>query len=663
MTAWTVQATFAGSGGMSFLGYAQRALQPDADSSDGLWTDQTGGTNLNAQISEMIADDSNYIQSSVNPVIDVCKISLSDPSGSPTLPISVQYRYKKTGTSNVDLKVRLLQGTTEIAAWLHTNIGTSFLVADQALTSPQFAAISDFTNLFLEFTANPYLGPGDVVSGATAWWGLRAYSSVATGSNTVRLRRDSDNTEQDFVTLSPTGALDTASITSFKGAANLFVVKLYDQAGTNDMVQATAANQPTLTTSPVRMVFGGGNQILLTAGNVSQTRPWTKSVVAMRTSNFTSQQNLLQDTTGGFSTLYFTSSANTAACSACGANQVFTGLAADNTFHTIIGTAKSSGTEDAWVDSTNQSGTATGVDISGGESYGSGSTVGSSPLYGQELEAAIWPVAFNSAQGLALSANQLNYWFGSYTGPGDIVGGATAWWGLRGYARGSVGMKSVRLRRDSDNAEQDFLILRGGALDVASITTFKGGANLFVVKLYDQAGTNDMAQATSANQPSLTLSGIGSLPIMTFDGSNDQLTSSMTASQPLTMSVVAIQTPGAGQSSVLTDSVRATGYNRLGTNIAFIFGSSQVQAAAAEGSWHALHGVINGASSSITVDGSAAVTGNINDSVNGLVASTQFGTTGALINGSLTEGGVWPSALSSTNISNLSSNQHSYWGF
>lgn len=46
-----------------------------------------------------------------------------------------------------------------------------------------------------------YAGPGDVVSGATAWYGLRAYNAAYAASGTgevVNLRRASDNTTCDF---------------------------------------------------------------------------------------------------------------------------------------------------------------------------------------------------------------------------------------------------------------------------------------------------------------------------------------------------------------------------------------------------------------------------------------------------------------------------------
>lgn len=63
-----------------------------------------------------------------------------------------------------------------------------------------------------------YTGPGDVVSGATVWYGLRAYNAAyATGSNNaVNVRRASDNTTTNIVILA-NGNLDTATAASFAG--------------------------------------------------------------------------------------------------------------------------------------------------------------------------------------------------------------------------------------------------------------------------------------------------------------------------------------------------------------------------------------------------------------------------------------------------------------
>ncbi len=65
----------------------------------------------------------------------------------------------------------------------------------------------------------------------------------------------------------------------------------------------------------------------------------------------------------------------------------------------------------------------------------------------------------------------------TYTGPGDVVSGATAFYGMRGYsaAFASPGTgKAINYRRASDNATQDGVILVNGNFDIASYNTFVG---------------------------------------------------------------------------------------------------------------------------------------------------------------------------------------------
>jgi hypothetical protein len=128
-------------------------LRPDADDTDGSWVDSSGGTSLFDKIDETSLDDADYIRSALDPVHDICKIRLSDPGGSVSEPAKVRYRYRKRGDARTDLTVTLLQGATPIAVWSNSNIGTTFTTAEQTLTTPQFTAISDFTNLFLQFDA------------------------------------------------------------------------------------------------------------------------------------------------------------------------------------------------------------------------------------------------------------------------------------------------------------------------------------------------------------------------------------------------------------------------------------------------------------------------------------------------------------------------------
>ena len=129
--------------------------RPSADSADGLWTDQAGGTSLFGALDESVASDSDYIQSGDAPSADVVKIKL----GSLTDPVSstghvVRYRIGKTGTGTVNLTARLVQGTTTIAEWAHTDIAAGPTDVSQTLTGPQADSITNYADLYVEFQAD-----------------------------------------------------------------------------------------------------------------------------------------------------------------------------------------------------------------------------------------------------------------------------------------------------------------------------------------------------------------------------------------------------------------------------------------------------------------------------------------------------------------------------
>lgn len=115
-------------------------------------------------------------------------------------------------------------------------------------------------------------------------WGvysLRRQISSYAGS-AIRVRRSSDNTEQDIGFSS--GELDTASLTSFVGANNAYVTKWYDQSGAgNDLAQSTQANQPRIVSSGVvdkydnkpAVYFDGSNDHLGTSATTGTTNKYT----------------------------------------------------------------------------------------------------------------------------------------------------------------------------------------------------------------------------------------------------------------------------------------------------------------------------------------------------------------------------------------------------
>jgi hypothetical protein len=91
----------------------------------------------------------------------------------------------------------------------------------------------------------------DIFGQPAAAYSLRRLSSTVT--NCIRVRRSSDNAEQDigFVSGSADSPVDTTDMLNFVGAGNNgFVVTWYDQSSNaRNATQATAANQPQIVSS------------------------------------------------------------------------------------------------------------------------------------------------------------------------------------------------------------------------------------------------------------------------------------------------------------------------------------------------------------------------------------------------------------------------------
>ena len=97
-----------------------------------------------------------------------------------------------------------------------------------------------------------FVGLLDTYPNAAAAYSLRKLRSAYTGY-AIRVRRSSDNTEQD-IGFSSTFGLDTSSLTSFCGAGNGFVTTWYDQSGNGNN---GTVNGATLTSDR----FGNGVRI------------------------------------------------------------------------------------------------------------------------------------------------------------------------------------------------------------------------------------------------------------------------------------------------------------------------------------------------------------------------------------------------------------------
>jgi hypothetical protein len=160
--------------------------------------------------------------------------------------------------------------------------------------------------------------PGDIVSGAWAWWGLRAYNAAyATGSNNaINVRRASDNATQNIVILT-SGALDITTANSFAGidatcqgsTTGLSITIAFTSCSStpkvSDTVSGSGITLPEFIVSCGSFVGGAGTCTLSKAQNIAAAETVTMQVALFITklydqsgnSNCTGHCDLVQTTT------------------------------------------------------------------------------------------------------------------------------------------------------------------------------------------------------------------------------------------------------------------------------------------------------------------------------------------------------------------------------
>lgn len=116
----------------------------------------------------------------------------------------------------------------------------------------------------------------------------------------------------------------------------------------------------------------------------------------------------------------------------------------------------------------------------------------------------------------------------------DQYPSAAAAYSLRKLRSAYTG-SAIRVRRSSDNTEQDIGFTSAGNLDTSSLTSFCGSGNGFVTTWYDQSGNGyNATETTAASQPQIISAGsvitTNSQPSISFDATNDRLTISNSAS-------------------------------------------------------------------------------------------------------------------------------------
>jgi hypothetical protein len=114
------------------------------------WTNEVGATtNLYASLDEVSANDTDFAQYTDPNGTEPLILSLETASN-PVINTGHKLRYRIGSSDAVDWTVRLLQDTTEIASWPHTDI-TAPQTFEQTLTEGEAGSITNYAALRVEF--------------------------------------------------------------------------------------------------------------------------------------------------------------------------------------------------------------------------------------------------------------------------------------------------------------------------------------------------------------------------------------------------------------------------------------------------------------------------------------------------------------------------------
>jgi len=377
----------------------------------------------------------------------------------------------------------------------------------------------------------------DLYPNASAAYSLRKLRTAYSGS-AIRVRRSSDNSEQDIGFVD--NELDTSSLLSFVGAGDGFVSAWYDQSGSSNATQDTAASQPKIVNAGALILENGKPTILWDGTNDYLDSSMTigsnfTSITIAKTSNQLNNAKLILDETNmkGFlfvnaNTFNWYDGASTYNIGSANALQNLFYISANGVDSKVIvnGIDKSINT----------------IQNNGYGSLRIGGRV-NVPQYwnGNSQEIIFYPtdqrVNYTGIES-NINSHYNIYWDGSQIGLLDDYPNASAAYSLRALNSAYTGA-AIKVRRSSDNAEQDIRLLYDGSLDTSSLLSFVGAGNGFVSTWYDQSGNgNNATQSNASSQPKIVDSGslilVNSKPSILLDGVSDCLaTTSLSLSQPI----------------------------------------------------------------------------------------------------------------------------------
>ena len=355
-----------------------------------------------------------------SPTTDLETIEMADATGK-TTPLTTVLNTTPSFTYNMEGGISLCEGGDGTDAYCAFQEGmisstTTTSSADVSLQSN----IAGFYGTFQPASTGSYVGPGDLVSGATGWWGLRAYNNAyaAAQKGAAILQRASDNTTQT-INVTTTGDLNVAAAQTFCASTTCGIEEWIDQTGSgHNQVQTTAADQAQLVFncnngSKVCAYYNGTSDAYTTTYSAATPQPFTLQAVYQKTNYQDDIGGAIissYNESGGSSNLGEGNVAETAQMYSSPNNQL---IPADSyVFISLTGVyngASSAAYQNgfSWAESglgTSSLGTTVGL---GENPAGNGNN---QYMIGYMDEVSLWPMALTAAQIGSVQTNQRLYW-------------------------------------------------------------------------------------------------------------------------------------------------------------------------------------------------------------------------------------------------------------
>ena len=359
-------------------------------------------------------------------------------------------------------------------------------------------------------------------SGAEAAYSTRRLNGNVTDCMVIRRASDSTTTTIGF---DGSGNISEADIISFCTGTTCTVYQWLDQSGNGNTATASApANEPTIYTGG-QLVKDGGRVALTSTGNTSfdftRISDINSVFSVLRPTDFTT--NYVSFILGDTNSYDYHSGTNVRWLGTSAATVVKNGANYLNgSSVTLTALTRSAGQYVLSMIHTANTARANTISQDRNAQFGGRSWIGNR----QEL---IIYSDDRTNQRASIESNIGDY-FTQNTPLLDTYTGAAAAYSLRRLSSSYSG-SAIRVRRSSDNFEQDIGFNVFGELDTVSLLAFAGQSlGVFVKVWYDQSGNGvNVTQTNTGKQPQIVSSGTviveaNGKPAIKFDGSNDVLT-------------------------------------------------------------------------------------------------------------------------------------------